>query len=148
MLNCRSMMGAVTCARYELPARACWLLPAEDFAIHRVQVTERADAVARKTRAVHDGERFRFQVSKLFEILRGKRRVRNVLRQNARLEGLHRFIRAAHDIFGRNRLDVTVLMEKVRAEQGFLGFLKKHACVPAVWQMGSVAIAVAELARR
>src|SRR6516225_9894278 len=101
----------ITCTRYELPARACWLLPAEDFAIHRIQVTERAGAVASKTRAVHDGERFGFQLGKLVEVLCGERRVRNVFRQDARLVDLHRFTRAADDMVGSNRLDVKGLME-------------------------------------
>src|SRR5271156_3737753 len=105
-------MGAdFTCTRSELLASACSLLPAEYFAIHHVQVAERAGAVAGKTRAVHDGERFWFQVSKLLEILSGERRVRNVFGQDARLVALHRFKRAAHDIVGSDRLSVTGLME-------------------------------------
>ena len=41
---------------YALRARAWSLLPAEDFTIYRVHLIERAGAVARETRAVHDGE--------------------------------------------------------------------------------------------
>lgn len=91
---------------------------------------------------------FRFQLSKLFEVPCGERRVRNLFRQDTRLVGLHRFIRAADDIVGSNRLNVTGLVEHVRAEQRFLGLFKKQACVPAVRQMGRLAIAEAELARR
>src|SRR5271156_2863649 len=57
-------------------------------------------------------------------------------------------MRASDDIFGSNRRAVTGLVEQVRAEQRPLGFLKKHPRIPAVRQMGCLAIAEAELARR
>jgi hypothetical protein len=62
-------------------SRRLLLLSAEDFAQHHIEIVERAGAVARDPRALHNGERFRFSVSKLLKILCRERSIRNILRE-------------------------------------------------------------------
>jgi transcriptional regulator with GAF, ATPase, and Fis domain len=50
-------------------------------------------------------------------------------------------MRAANDIGSGERFDLADMMEQVRAERRFLRFFEKHTRVPAVGQMGSLAIA-------
>ena len=50
-------------------------------------------------------------------------------------------MRAANDIGRGERFDVANLMEQVRTEQRFLRFFEEQTSVPAVGQMGSLAIA-------
>jgi hypothetical protein len=57
-------------------------------------------------------------------------------------------MRAAHDIGRGERFDVADLMEQVRTEQCSLRFFEEDARVPAVGQMGSLAVAKAVLPRR
>src|SRR5258706_16428636 len=96
---------------------------------------------------MHDGERFRLQVGELFQVLRGKWRVRDILRKDARLIFLHRLMRAAHDIGRGERFDVSDLMEQVRTEQCSLRFFEEDASVPAVGQMRGPAVAKSVLPR-
>src|SRR5271169_1890567 len=97
---------------------------------------------------MHDGERLGLWFGELFQVLRGVWCVGHILREDARLIFLHRLMRAAHDIGRAKRFDVPVLMEQVRTEQCSLRFFKEDASVPAVGQMGSLAIAKAVLPRR
>ena len=57
-------------------------------------------------------------------------------------------MRAPHDIGRGERFDVADLMEQVRTEQCSLRFFEEDASVPAVGQMGSLALAKAVLPRR
>jgi hypothetical protein len=57
-------------------------------------------------------------------------------------------MRAAYDIGRGERFDVADLMEQVRTEQCPLRFFEEDAGVPAVGQMGSLAVAKAVLPRR
>ena len=56
-------------------------------------------------------------------------------------------MRAAYDIGRGERFDVADLMEQVRTEQCSLRFFEEDASVPAVGQMGSLAVAKAVLSR-
>jgi len=62
-------------------------------------------------------------------------------------EILHRLTRAANDIGRGERFDVAHMIGTGRTEQCSLRFFKENASVPAVGQMGSLAVAKAELPR-
>jgi hypothetical protein len=75
-----------------------------------------------------------------FKFCARERCVGYIGRENARLIFLS-LMRAADDIGRGERFDVPDLMEQVRTEQRFLRFFEGHTRVPAVGQMGSLAIA-------
>jgi hypothetical protein len=59
-----------------------------------------------------------------------------------------RLMRAAHDIGRGERFEVADLMEQVRTEECSLRFFEEDTSVPAVGQMGSLAVTKAVLPRR